>query len=477
VKKRKMLFKVIIPIVPVLAVVALLLIILSSSPSHYYPSSADSDRLSGSDNIEPVESPEPEEPEITDHSDELDEPEEPDEHDEQDEPDDLNEFEELEEPEEPDEPIPPPEEEIFNIRDFDQATAERLDTVSARYKCVAVSLVVYDGETRDYYTYQFGHRNLANRRPVDQDTKFRVASLAKLVAVIAAMSLVEEELLDLDKDISEYLGYSVRNPKFPDTIITTRMLIQHTSSLHDSSQYLNAGNRNMPSTAKRLLDTGVCYESWEPGTKFEYSNFGYSVLGLVCENVSGKRFNSIAKDAIFKPLEIDAAFLPGTLTERTNIAVIYNSEHTQRRSVSTQLSTGDPSSAGSDHNLIPGNLTLSIIDYTKILTMLAGGGILDDVRILSESSVKEIHDMNSETEWYIQGLSIRYQNNPELPLAGSFWHTGSAFGVFAQFNYYMGDGINRGAVVITTGASTGRLGNGMVEVCTELSEIALQMLS
>jgi len=474
-----------IPIIPVLVIAVFLMVIISGAPPHHYP--PDSDEINGPESSEgaengtgnsediienPFDEPDSEDPHISENPfdpDNIIDPPKPDEPDEQDdsaEPPQLT----------PPEPTPPPEEEIFSISQLNTGLTRQLDRIAEQYNVVAASLVVYDGNLRDYYTYEYGYRTLSARRPVDVDTKFRVASLSKLVAVMCAMSLVEAGTLDLDADISDYLGYSVRNPGFPDAKITTRMLIQHTSSLYDSNQYVNAGNRNSVSTAKRLLDTGVCYEDWAPGTEFEYSNFGYSILGLVCENISGKRFNTLARDVIFLPLGIDAAFLPSTLIERTNIAAIYGSEHYQRRSIQAQLTSGDSSAGGSDHNQVPGNLMINIIDYTKILTALGNGGILDDVRILSEESVREIHNTNSETEWYIQGLSTRYQNDPEIPLLSSFWHTGSAWGVFAQFNYYIGNGINRGVVIITTGASTDRLENGMVEVCTDMSVLALRLL-
>ena len=461
-KKRKKMFIVITSVISVMIVIALILFFIFKTPmTNYIPESEDHKTE------EPVEyagihEPEkniPEEPEIQETQQES---EDHDESQPEDEPPELS---------------TPAVEKIFNINESYTEMKERLDDAAAQYNCVAVSLVVYDGITRDYYTYQYGFKALNTRSPVDEDTKFRVASLAKLVAVICAMSLVEAGLLDLDVDISEYLGFSVRNPNFPDTIITSRMLIQHTSSIYDSGQYTNANDRNLPSTTKRLLDTGVCYEYWEPGTKFVYSNFGYSVLGLVCEYVSEKRFNTLSKEIIFEPLGIDAAFLPSSLIDKTNIAAIYDSTHTQRRTVNAQLDSGDSRDAGSDHNHIPGNLMISILDYTKILTMLVNGGTLDDIRIVSEDSVNEIHSTNVETEWYLQGFSTRYQNNEELPLESSFWHTGSAWGVFAQFNYFMGEGMNRGVVVITTGADTGRLENGMVEVCTDLSVLALQIFT
>jgi len=411
-------------------------------------------------------------PEIT-----IDEPisedtEEPIEND----PEEADSDAEPEEQYEPEEPRLPPEEAIFSINESYPEISEMLDAIASEYNCIAVSLVVYDGEERDYYAYQYGYGNIRTQRPINIDTKFRVASLAKFVVALCAMSLVEEGVLDLDADISGYIGYDVRNPLFPDIPITPRMLMQHISSIYDSSTYLSARNRNSTATVKRLLESGDCFEEWQPGEQQKYSNFGYSILGLICEIVSGRRFDTLAREILFEPLEIDAAFLPRRLIEKENIAAIYNADHTQRRSVQSLLDSGVADEQGSDQNQVPGNLMISIIDYTKILTLVGNGGILDDVRILSEETIKEIHDANFEAEWYRQGISTRYQDDVDMPFISSYWHTGSAYGVFAQYIYFMGNGENRGVTVVTTGARTGRLENGMVEVCTDLSTLAWQIL-
>ena len=388
-------------------------------------------------------------------------------------PDNTEDYQDHALPEDVEEEKTPPEETIFELSNADPELSAALDVIASRYGCAAVSLVVYDGELRDYYTYQYGHADISAKRPVDADTKFRVASLSKLVVVICAMTLVEEGKLDLNADISDYLGYHVRNPGFPDVPITSRMLMQHTSSIYDSDVYKTTGNRNSTDTTKRLLSACSCYDEWQPGSLSDYSNFGYAVLGLICEILSGKRFDTLARDILFDPLGIDAAFLPVKLRDTTNIAGIYNESHDLKRSVQAQVNSGDTSVQGSDHNQIPGNLMISVIDYTKVLTMLGNGGTIDGIRILSPDSVQAIHRADVTGKGYKQALTPRLQNDPDMPEFGSYWHTGSAWGTFAQYNYYIGNGVNTGAVVVTTGARIDRLENGMVDVCTDLLVLAM----
>jgi len=328
---------------------------------------------------------------------------------------------------------------------------------------------VYDGSEKDYYTYQYGFADISAKRPVDADTKFRVASLSKLVTVICAMILVDRDKLDIDLDISFYLGYDVINPTFQGTPITSRMLMQHTSSIYDSGEFTASRQSDTNRNVRQLLSSGNSYGQYEPGSEYEYSNFGYSVLAAVCENAYGKKFDILAREILFEPLGIDAAYIASRLSDTANIAGIYNERHSLSRSVRAQLNTKDSAELGVDVHLAQGNLTISIIDYAKILVMLENDGEFEGVRILSEESARAINDTNVQTEHFYQGLATRRSALAFMPGGEAFWHTGSAYGTFAQYLYSVNN-TNTGIVVITTGAKNDRLPNTMVRVCTELAE-------
>lgn len=165
--------------------------------------------------------------------------------------------------------------------------------------------------------------------PVDRNTRWRVASISKPVAALGAMRLVEADLLDLDRDVSDYLGYALRNPSFPDAPITLRMLLGHTSSLRDAGFYYPPLGTAL---SELLLPGGRHYAGGEhfaapgnasaaagaelrPGVFYHYCNLGYGVLGSVIERVTGERFDLYMKRAIFDPLGIDAAYNPRLLSD------------------------------------------------------------------------------------------------------------------------------------------------------------------
>jgi CubicO group peptidase (beta-lactamase class C family) len=89
-------------------------------------------------------------------------------------------------------------------------------------------------DSKVIYEHAFGYQQISNTYtnigiPASTDTRYRIASVSKLVTALGALRLVELGKLEPDRDISDYLGYTLRNPHFPNDAITPRMLMNHTS--------------------------------------------------------------------------------------------------------------------------------------------------------------------------------------------------------------------------------------------------------
>ena len=175
-----------------------------------------------------------------------------------------------------------------------------------------------------------GGKNL----PVDGETRWRAASMSKPVVALGAMILVERGLLDLDRDISDYLGYPLRNPAFPERAITARSLLGHTSSLRDAGFYyppLGRSLRELFVPGYEYYDGGRHFAQADmavdkgPGSFYCYCNLGYGVLGSIMEKASGQRFDLFMKESVFDPLGIDGGFNPNLLSDKgfLNLSPIY----------------------------------------------------------------------------------------------------------------------------------------------------------
>jgi CubicO group peptidase (beta-lactamase class C family) len=167
--------------------------------------------------------------------------------------------------------------------------------------------------------------------PAGLDSTYIVGSVTKPFTATAALQLYEQGMLDLDADISRYLPFDVRNPREPNTPLTTRMLLAHTSGLASDNEHYTvhqAGgdntifeffedvfeveveyrsqNQSRDEFYKELLVPGGEYYSrrvWSAKTgTHRYSNIGYGLLAFLVQNISGEKFEDYVVNHILKPL-------------------------------------------------------------------------------------------------------------------------------------------------------------------------------
>src|SRR3954469_18662674 len=153
-----------------------------------------------------------------------------------------------------------------------------------------------------------GASGLADRargRRLTIDDPVRVASVSKLVVALGVMRLVEQGRLDLDRDVSDYLGWPLRNPAFADRPITLRLLLSHRSSLRDDVDYAIP----FGTTIQSVVAAPAAFDSEHPpGSNFRYSNLNFPVIASVMERVTGERFDRLMAGLVLGPLGIDACF-------------------------------------------------------------------------------------------------------------------------------------------------------------------------
>jgi CubicO group peptidase (beta-lactamase class C family) len=187
-------------------------------------------------------------------------------------------------------------------------------------------LAVRDG--RVVYEYTHGRRWIdpadpSLDRPANADTLFRVASISKFVTSVGVMRLVDEGTLDLDADVSTYLGFTLRNPHFPSVPITLRMLMSHTSSLRDTGGYSWGATTTLDEVFAR--EPKMWSADHPPGVFFQYANLPWGVIGTVMERATGERFDRLMRRLVLDPLRIEGGFNPQDFTpaQQQNVATLY----------------------------------------------------------------------------------------------------------------------------------------------------------
>lgn len=150
------------------------------------------------------------------------------------------------------------------------------------------------------YKNAVGYANLEDSIPNTFDTKFRIASFTKPFTAMLILQLEEDGKLELDGKLIAYL------PEF--TIekseeITIRQLLTHTAGITGESRIPNLIDiEKLHYTREELLNCIKQYDLvYEPGSRKEYSNFGYALLGLVIERVSGKPYDEVLYEKVCKP--------------------------------------------------------------------------------------------------------------------------------------------------------------------------------
>jgi D-alanyl-D-alanine carboxypeptidase len=182
---------------------------------------------------------------------------------------------------------------------------------------VSAGLVVGVGE-RGSRTFErgYGLGNIEWNAPVTPDTVFRVGSITKQFAAAGVLLLAEQKKLSLDDKLAKYFPDYPRGDE-----VTLRQLLNHTAGVHS---YPGPTERTIVRTGIGVADMvkhlGSLGYDYDPGTRWEYSNSGYFLIGAVIEQVTGQSFREFARQRLFEPLGL------------TNTAVDSNAEIVAKRS-------------------------------------------------------------------------------------------------------------------------------------------------
>jgi CubicO group peptidase (beta-lactamase class C family) len=155
--------------------------------------------------------------------------------------------------------------------------------------------IVQDNQIRIVGGY--GIIDLENFVPTKPSTVFRIASVSKPITAVAAMQLVERGKLDLDAPVQKYV------PTFPvkQFPVTTRQLLAHLSGV----RYYKPGEGERTARYNSLTEALSIFKDdpleFEPGTRFLYTTYGYTLLGAVIEGASGMAFQDYMRENVFKP--------------------------------------------------------------------------------------------------------------------------------------------------------------------------------
>ena len=176
-----------------------------------------------------------------------------------------------------------------------------LQEMETKEHFTGVALVMREGKI----LHAKGYGSASGNRPNNVDTRFHVGSITKEFTAAAIMQLVEKGVLKLDSPINSYLPQKYRSEKWD--AVTVQNLLSHTSGITDyavSRDYYHVVKGFCPDdTVDGMLKEAMGKDlEFVPGSKYSYTNLGYTLLGVIIENQTATSYSKYIKDNILDPM-------------------------------------------------------------------------------------------------------------------------------------------------------------------------------
>lgn len=327
-----------------------------------------------------------------------------------------------------------------------------IQKIMEEHPVVGLSVAVVK-EGKLFYTRSFGLKNIENNIPLTDESLFRIASISKSFTVTSLMQLIEKKKLKLTDDASTLMGFKVRNPRYPEKVITLEMLLSHTSGINDSQGYFTL---DAIDPAKNP-DWQKCYNDYEPGNGYMYCNLNFNMAGSILEKYSGERFDQYVVNHVLSPLHLKGGYNVNNL-DAGSFATIYDynvdstkfiaspSAYALRKQEIDNYVMGYTTPVFSP----TGGLKISAPDLARYMLMHMKEGKLNGTRIISRKSEQAMRKPRSDKENYGLALETTSKLIPGETLIG---HTGSAYGLFSAM--FFEPKKKFGIVVISNGCHPG----------------------
>ncbi len=328
----------------------------------------------------------------------------------------------------------------------DQSLPNKFENVSAAMKTFVesgelagvVTLVATDKGI--VHQSVVGNADLANHKPISNDSIFWIASMSKPVTGACVMMLHDEGKLSLDDPITKHLpamsGLKMADGKTP--VVTIRHLLTHTSGMAELKAENAYTSKTLEEAASRYANVTILFE---PGSKWQYSQTSINTAARIVEVVSGIPFDKFVQKRLCEPLAMRDTTFYLSEAQMARLAKSYNKPNDGAlEETPIKLLAGKQPT---DHDRFPagnGGLFSTAGDYARFCRMLLLGGELEGKRILSQEAVMTMRTIATGdlvpgftpgNGWGIGCCVVREPSGVTAVLSpGSFGH-GGAYGTQA----------------------------------------------
>jgi D-alanyl-D-alanine carboxypeptidase len=305
-----------------------------------------------------------------------------------------------------------------------RAAVDKLVTSTMEREHIAGITVVVARSGAAVFEYGFGFADIAQKKPAAGDTVYPIGSITKQFTAASVLLLAEDGKLAIDDPIAKYV------PGLPwGDRITLRHLLDQESGVVDFR--FGAGDLTQPLTKARVLErlkqTDLMFP---PGSKYEYSNSNYYLLGMVIEKVSGKTYQQFLAQRIFAPLGLNSTYYNDVAAHAPDLAVGYNTSRNGPQPIAAE---------NPDWAYAAGAIASTASDALR-------GGKLIGAESLRAMFSPGVLDNGSLTDYGFGWVIVRHNGHREI------WHNGEVTGFHAMNATYPDE--NTDVVVLTNTGGT-----------------------
>ncbi len=257
------------------------------------------------------------------------------------------------------------------------------------------------------YRKGYGFADKETNQKVTVNDRFRVASVSKTITAVAVMKLIQDGKLTMDQKVfgtGAILGTEYGTAPYSTRVanITVKDLLHHTTGGWSNAWPQDPAFQQPNATAKELITWTLNNRALthDPGTSYQYSNFGYLVLGRIIEKVSGKGYEQYVKQDILAPIQATNTEIAGnTLAERKTNEVKYYGQGSEVPYVYTDPWKRNDAAAG---------WITTPTDLVRLLTAIDSSNTRPD--ILTGATLKLMRTPNTVNNAYASGMYVSAEN-------------------------------------------------------------------
>jgi len=268
----------------------------------------------------------------------------------------------------------------------------------------------------------YGVTDIESKKAVDAHRSiFGVGSISKTFVATAVMKLYEDEKLELDRDVNNYLKSFQLSYPFNDSI-TVRHLLTHTAGFDDNNIATIVHSEDKVIPLAQYIKTRMSPQIRPSGKAIAYSNNGYALLGLIVEEVSGMPFHQYVKENVLNPLEMNHSGFRRQVELEEDYATSYLKKGEQLIPYKTAF-----------HHFYPaGSFRSTAADMGHYIAMWLNSGFFNETQFLDSSTVSKMHNTGfkqyekADYGWLLGFTESQWYGERTV------WHTGGIQGFRSQ---------------------------------------------